>query len=171
MKSCSLCHLELEEYFFHKKSSSKDGLYPYCKKCVKSKNLIHYSENKDSHKVLTYSWREKNKDKHCLYTENWRKSNPHKHSAKQARRRATQLNATPKWANKNLIDKIYHLASNKKVITGIDWEVDHIVPLQGKDVCGLHVEYNLQIIQSSDNRKKSNKFNSNNLKLTYMKEY
>jgi len=43
-------------------------------------------------------------------------------------------------------------------VTGIQYEVDHIIPLQGKKVCGLHTANNLQVIPMSDNRKKNNQF-------------
>ena len=58
----------------------------------------------------------------------------------------------PKWADKNKINKFY---SNRP--TG--YEVDHIIPLNGKTVSGLHVENNLQYLKKEDNRLKSNTFN------------
>jgi 5-methylcytosine-specific restriction endonuclease McrA len=44
--------------------------------------------------------------------------------------------------------------------TGVQWHVDHIIPLQGKNVSGLHVPENLQVIQGSLNIKKGNRFDN-----------
>lgn len=60
--------------------------------------------------------------------------------------------ATPKWANLEIISRIYACAE--------DYHVDHIIPLQGKHVCGLHVENNLQYLSVEENLRKSNKFNT-----------
>jgi hypothetical protein len=68
-----------------------------------------------------------------------------------AKRRALQLNATPKFANTKKIREIYKNCPKGYV-------VDHIVPLQGKIVCGLHVEWNLQYLTPSENSSKSNRF-------------
>jgi hypothetical protein len=67
-----------------------------------------------------------------------------------AKRRALKLKATPRFANLNKIKEIY-----KNCPKG--YTVDHIVPLQGKEVCGLHVEWNLQYLTPSENSSKSNK--------------
>jgi len=71
-------------------------------------------------------------------------------TALEAKRRALKLKATPKFANLEKIREIY-----KNCPKG--YHVDHIVPLQGKEVCGLHVEWNLQYLTPSDNHSKSNK--------------
>ena len=67
-----------------------------------------------------------------------------------AKRRAAKLNATPKWANLQKIKEIYNNCPQ-------GYHVDHIIPLQGKNVCGLHVENNLQYLLARDNLVKSNK--------------
>jgi len=85
----------------------------------------------------------------------WNKENNGARIAHAAKRRAAKLSATPAWANSYAIKEIYQLSS---AITELmePTHVDHIVPLQGKNVCGLHVEYNLQILKASDNVRKSN---------------
>jgi 5-methylcytosine-specific restriction endonuclease McrA len=78
--------------------------------------------------------------------------------ADSAARRASKNNATPSWADNTAIKQIYEdcIFINKK--TGIKHEVDHIVPLRGQYVSGLHIHSNLQIIEAKKNRSKSNKF-------------
>ena len=65
---------------------------------------------------------------------------------------------TPVWANKQLIKEIYKEAKRISIETGIKHEVDHIIPLRGELVCGLHVESNLRIITRFDNNQKDNYF-------------
>jgi hypothetical protein len=68
-----------------------------------------------------------------------------------AERRARKVSATPDWADKEKIKEIYRNCPE-------GYQVDHIIPLKGEKVCGLHVENNLQYLTESDNIKKSNKF-------------
>lgn len=88
----------------------------------------------------------------------WSKLNLHKVSAQAAKRRAATKSATPPWANEFYIEEAYHLAQVRTRVTGFPWVVDHIVPLRGRGVCGLHVESNLAVIPHSINAIKSNKF-------------
>jgi 5-methylcytosine-specific restriction endonuclease McrA len=66
--------------------------------------------------------------------------------------------ATPSWVNKEDFESIYLQAKKLSKETGVNHEVDHIVPLKGEYVCGLHVPYNLQILTESENGKKFNNF-------------
>lgn len=81
--------------------------------------------------------------------------------AHEARRRARKRQAMPIWADQVRIKQIYCEAKRRIKETGESWHVDHIIPLAGKRVCGLHVPENLQIIPGPDNMKKSNKFDAN----------
>jgi 5-methylcytosine-specific restriction endonuclease McrA len=62
---------------------------------------------------------------------------------------------TPKWADHYTIKNIYIEAQRLCFETGVKYEVDHIIPRNGKHVCGLHVESNLQILTKKENRTKS----------------
>lgn len=86
----------------------------------------------------------------------WDVDNPDKVAAKNARRRSAKLNATPIWADMKAISNIYTRCAEVSRVSGIKYHVDHIVPLRGDDVCGLHVEYNLRIIPAAENQRKSN---------------
>jgi hypothetical protein len=72
--------------------------------------------------------------------------------------RARKLNATVSWSDKTKVNTIFAQAQRKTNQTGKAHAVDHIVPLQGKAVCGLHVEGNLRVILASTNQKKHNQF-------------
>lgn len=64
---------------------------------------------------------------------------------------------TAKWADKNKISDIYRRCAELTRSTGLEHHVDHVVPLRGKYVCGLHVESNLQIILARENLRKGNR--------------
>lgn len=81
-----------------------------------------------------------------------------KHSAYVVERRKKRDKSMPCWANKDAIQSIYFKARCLTLKTGIPHEVDHIVPSNHPLVCGLHVEYNLQILTEAENQEKSNSF-------------
>lgn len=78
-------------------------------------------------------------------------------AAQASKRYAFKLNAIPAWADASAIKAIYRKVAKTTRDTGITHHVDHIIPLLGKTVCGLHVENNLQIITATENRKKGNR--------------
>ena len=78
--------------------------------------------------------------------------------ADSAARRAAKNNATPKWADKKAIKKIYEECILITQQTGVSHEVDHVIPLRGVSVAGFHIDSNLRIVTAKDNRSKSNKF-------------
>lgn len=87
-----------------------------------------------------------------------RKTQADKVNANIAARKSYIKRATPSWANKFFIAEAYHIAKVREKEFGIKWHVDHIVPLRGKRVCGLHVENNLQVIPAKVNLKKHASF-------------
>ena len=116
-------------------------------------NIKEYSKNyrfNNPNKIIEY--RLSNKDRQKEYNKIYRPNNRNLFNARESKRRATKLNATPRFANLKKIKEIY-LNCPK------GFHVDHIIPLQGKNVCGLHVEWNLQYLTANSNQKKSNKLN------------
>jgi 5-methylcytosine-specific restriction endonuclease McrA len=81
-------------------------------------------------------------------------------AAREGFRRAQKLNATPTWlteAQKTEILALYQLREQLSLEKGIIYHVDHIVPLINKDVCGLHVPWNLRVVTEEENLKKGNR--------------
>jgi len=78
--------------------------------------------------------------------------------ARRMLRIARQIQATPAWIDLRAIDAIYCEAQKMTQLTGVRYDVDHIVPLQGRTVCGLHVAANLQPLPSHENRSKGNRY-------------
>lgn len=74
-------------------------------------------------------------------------------AAEAASRRARQKQAQPYWLGVEHLSKIREIYRT----CPIGWEVDHIIPLNGKEVCGLHVPWNLQHLPSQENLKKGNR--------------
>lgn len=104
-------------------------------------------------------WRRRNKEKSSGYSKRWAKKNRDKVNARRMKRLASKIQRTPKWANLELIAKFYSEASRLTKQTGIRHHVDHVVPLQGVLVSGLHVEFNLQILTADENVSKGNAWN------------
>lgn len=102
-------------------------------------------------------WRAKNVEKIAENSARWAKNNQDKINSYAAKRRASELQATPLWADHKKIDAVYRLADMLSALKGVPYHVDHIYPLRGKTVCGLHVHQNLQALPSDVNIAKSNK--------------
>lgn len=96
-----------------------------------------------------------------IVTSLYKKLNPAKHTALEMKRRALKLQRSPKWLTSlhfNQIQMFYDAAAKLSKEFGIKMSVDHILPLQGKIVSGLHVPWNLQVISIKENCSKNNSF-------------
>ncbi|MDE2353840.1 MAG: hypothetical protein KGL17_02345 [Betaproteobacteria bacterium] len=95
---------------------------------------------------------------HAAKLSQWSSERPDRRAAHEAKRRASKRSATPKWANDSLIAEFFAEAKRLTEATGVKHQVDHIVPLTGKRVCGLHVEANLRVITAAANQSKLNRY-------------
>jgi hypothetical protein len=136
------------------------GICVTCSKWHKKNNPTH--EDPEVNRARARAWAHNNREILLARNAKWRRQNPERHrvtmSAVDARRRAAKLKAVPKWADSKAIKRIYWEARLLRRVFRADVEVDHIVPLQGRHVCGLHWEENLQIVFKKVNRIKSNRF-------------
>lgn len=175
MIECKKCVTLKNSDEFSKDRSSKSGLKGSCKACCSIAAKKWQSENREKLNEYRKDWRErnwsKNSDakkesyarnrKNCLSrARKWQSANKEKEYARHSAKRAARLKAVPNWLSeldKWIISEIYNLSMLRTKITGIKWHVDHIVPLQGNGVCGLHVPWNLRVIPAKENLAKGNK--------------
>ena|SRR3990167_1866431 len=86
----------------------------------------------------------------------WFKKNPAKARAYARERKAKIKRAMPSWADRRAIAAVYDEAIRLQRLTGVPYDVDHIIPLGGGSVCGLHIHNNLRAIPMTENRRKHN---------------
>lgn len=113
---------------------------------VKEAKKNYILNNKEKYKEIVRKYKCLNKEKvayHSIYG------------------KAQRLKRIPKWLNKDdkwIIKEIYDLSRLRTKMLSFKWNVDHIVPLRGKNVSGLHVPENLRVIPELENLRKNNKF-------------
>lgn len=114
-------------------------------------------ENKERMKQVRLEYRLRNKSKVYTQVQTWREKNPEIGSFASAKTRTKNLNAIPAWVDFKSVKEIYKEATRLREETGESHVVDHIIPLESTEVCGLHWEGNLQILTHSENLLKGKK--------------
>lgn len=177
-----MCNLDKPLDYFYGNRRNKDGKDTHCKSCAyerkqkyrvpkevlekrKSANKLkllerrkkYYQENKEkclAAKSLCY---ENNREKYYLRQKEYAKENSQKRAAYRAKRRGIEAKSTFALAKRYLceIEGLYLYA---KLFGG---HVDHIVPVVNSQVCGLHVPWNMRVIDAKSNLKKGNTFDIN----------
>lgn len=179
-KTCSKCKKELPATaeFFYREKRGKYGLRSYCKECRKKqykswqKNNPNYwkgyREN-NREKILqndrkaSKKYKENNREKvlqsNKKASKKYHENNKSYYAAKEVERRSAKDQRTPPWLTKRQLDIIkcfYTVRDIKSKVDGIEYHVDHIIPLRGKNVSGLHVPWNLQLLTAEENWSKNN---------------
>jgi len=123
-----------------------------------------YYANKDVKRAYDAKRREEKRHLYRAASKRWSANHPGLKNADTQTRRAKLANRSPRWANKFFIAEIYDLAALRTKATGFRWVVDHVIPLRGRTVSGLHVETNLRVIPETLNLSKSNHFSNEGVK-------
>lgn len=148
----------------HLSTRNKHG---QCLECVRACTKRWQSKNRDASSENTRIWRLENAEKDKEYKKKynkensaaillknkaWREKNPDKWRKSQRIAMAKRRSHKPKWVDNKELREIYNNCPE-------GYQVDHIIPVNGKNVCGLHVPSNLQYLTEKENRLKSNSFN------------
>ena len=146
--------------------------YSKNKEQINARNKKYWDRNKDRLNAAHRAWVQKNKERKRQMDKEYAAKNRDKINASSrayyarnkvecrercARRGRMQKLSTPKWANFSAILLKYKERETMSLVTGLVHHVDHIIPLQGENVCGLHIAENLRVILARDNLAKSNK--------------
>jgi hypothetical protein len=165
-KKCSGCGAVKSVEEFSWKSKRLGRRESQCKDC----GVHNRSLNKEVRAARAAAYHAANRERlnakkrnKCRIKENarcaaWRKENVAHSRKRAADRKAAKLQRTPSWARSQLIAAYYKEAKRLEELTGIQFHVDHIIPLQGGLVSGLHVENNLQLLPAHENLSKGNKY-------------
>ncbi len=160
MKRCCTCGEVKELADFHKRVAAKDGKASLCKKCVVKRFLAWQKANPDKARVIGNRYRANHPERIKQTARASRLRHPGAANARARLRTIRKLRAAPQWLTpqqKAEIKECYTKAKWLERHHGGKWHVDHIIPLKGKNVSGLHVPWNLQVISAEQNLRKSNK--------------
>jgi hypothetical protein len=128
---------------------------------ISLKKQAYYLENKERIDARNIAYNKKNRIKLSKKETEWRSENRGNVAANIRRYQVAKMNRTAKWLtkfDKLKISCIYSVAAMLTRENKEAWHVDHIIPLQGRNVSGLHVPSNLQVIRGEENMAKHNKF-------------
>ena len=126
----------------------------------REKHNLYRSNNQEKERARHAKWYSQNLEKMREINARWYVENRGIAKARSARRRARKISSMPSW-DADLTDfamaEASDLARRREIVTGFVWHVDHMIPMQARNVCGLHVWSNLQVIPERTNLRKNNR--------------
>lgn len=126
-----------------------------CSECQRKHTAAWTKANPD--KVEAFINSDKNREKARAYGRMYYQKNKAYYIAKDAKRNAQKKQATTLWGQEGIEDFYKKAKELEAMNPGTKYHVDHIVPLGGVLVCGLHNRFNLQILTETENKRKYNK--------------
>lgn len=158
-KTCPKCSIAKPLGSFYP-DKTRGTVRPVCKECTSEEGRAWRAANKERKAASDKKNREENIERRRATSLTYYYANKHKYVEATARRKAAKLRATPTWLTKEQLEEIayiYELRKDASLLSDTEYHVDHIVPLQGKNVCGLHVPWNLQLLSKEENLAKNNR--------------
>ena len=135
-------------------------------KAILASQKEYYQKNREARLIYSKTYYQKHKAARKLATKEYSLKNPHVGRNSGAKGRAIKRNAQPSWLSDEHRKQIafkYKIAAKMTAMTGVPYEVDHIVPLSCGSACGLHVPWNLRVITATENRSRQKKFTAEEL--------
>jgi hypothetical protein len=127
---------------------------------VKELSRVRYAKNPEHRRAISRASYARRRDLEAQRMRMYRQTNKGIINFHTGKRKAARLQRTPAWLTLDdlwLIEQFYETAAERTKATGVQWHVDHKIPLQGKTVSGLHVPKNLQVILGVENSRKGNR--------------
>jgi len=160
--NCAPCSRLARQHYYARNRKKQIAAATAWKRANPDKNLRAalkwQRENRDKRRIITTRWRANNSEKIKTSTVARRLAAPWKWAAQVVARRCAKAARTPQWADLKKIRAIYAEAARIQSDTGRRMHVDHVIPLRGKLVCGLHIAENLRIVPAEVNWAKNNAF-------------
>lgn len=131
------------------------------KEKIKARRKTYWDSNKEKVNARNKAYKKANREKILATNKVYRERHPEKIASLKAKRRASKLCRTPPWLNPIQLAEIESFYIERDImvkLTGNQYHVDHIVPLQGDNISGLHVPWNLQVLTAYDNTSKGNRY-------------
>ena len=164
---CKFCRKarSLENFYAAPEVKRQKNMQAYWDRLKNNPNFHaeQYAANREKMLAEAKHYYQKHREKRIQASVAWAKLNRGKANANKKAYKISKIQACPQWVRSDddlmwMMQEAYGLAAMRTQMFNFSWHVDHAVPLRGKDVSGLHVPWNLQVIPGRENCSKSNHF-------------